>query len=315
MTSSPAPRPSPLGPVVLVIGASSGIGLATARLLSQRGHRLALMARDAGGLEAAADACVNEVLTVPGDLSDPDDVRRVVGRVLERWGRLDAVITTAQTMAYGTVEDVPVEVFESIVETAVHGTAHLARAVLPVFRAQGGGTLVVVNSLLGEIAVPQMSSYVTAKWGQLGLVRSLQLEVRDDPGLHVCLVSPGAVDTPIYAQAATYAGRRGSAPPPVISPARVAAVVVDCLRRPRRHVEVGPANAITILGFRLAPWAYDRIVGPLVRGVVLRGPAAPPDPGNVLSPSPSREAEHGGWTAGGRLRQGPGGRARWRRRA
>ncbi|MEQ4499262.1 SDR family NAD(P)-dependent oxidoreductase [Nocardioides kribbensis] len=305
-------------PAVLVVGASSGIGLATARRLSARGARLVLAARDPAALDRTAAACRDAgaaaTLVVPTDLTDPAQVEACVRAAVAAYGRLDAVVTTAQGMAYGTVEQVPREVFEHVVETAVHGTAHLVRATLPVFRAQGAGTLVVVSSLLAEVAVPSMSTYVTAKWGQLGLVRSLQLELRDEPGLHVCLVSPGAIDTPIYDEAATYAGSRGSAPPPVVGPDRVARAVERCLDHPRRrHVEVGPANLATILGFRLAPFVYDRVVGPAVRAVVLRGPAVGPDGGNVLEAAPGGHTERGVWTLLGRRRTREGSGARWRR--
>jgi NAD(P)-dependent dehydrogenase (short-subunit alcohol dehydrogenase family) len=300
-------------PVVLVVGGSSGIGLAVAQRLSGPGRpdtALALLARDRVALERAARSVTGDPLLLPADVTDADDLEAAVQAVLDTHGRLDAVVATAQVMAYGTVEQVPAEVFERVVETAVHGTANLARTVLPVFRGQGHGTLVVVNSLLGEIAVPSMSAYVAAKWGQLGLVRSLQLELRDEPELQVCLVSPGAVDTPIYAQAATYAGSAGSAPPPVVAPDRVARAVVRCLDRPRRHVEVGPVNALSVLGFRLAPAVYDRLAGPLVRSVVLRGPAAAESSGNVLRPRAEGERVRGGWTLAGRLRDARG-RARW----
>ena len=102
---------------------------------------------------------------------------------VDRFGRLDAVVHAAQVMAYGTIEEVPRKVFETVVETAVHGTAVVARAVLPVFRQQGEGQLVVVNSLLGQVATPLLGSYIAAKWGQLGLVRVLQQETRDVPGI------------------------------------------------------------------------------------------------------------------------------------
>ena len=108
----------------------------------------------------------------------------------EQFGRLDAVVHAAQVMAYGTIEEVPREVFETVVETAVHGTAVVARVVLPVFREQGEGHLVVVNSLLGQVATPLMGSYVAAKWGQLGLVRVLQQETRDVPGISSPSSSP-----------------------------------------------------------------------------------------------------------------------------
>lgn len=295
-------------PVVLVVGGTSGIGLAVAEQLGERrGEQqvsLALAARERLALVRAATGLAGDPQLVTIDVTDEGSVERGVQEVLDRHGRLDAVVTTAQVMAYGTVEEVPADVFDQVVDTAVRGTAHLARAVLPVFRRQGRGTLVVVSSLLARIAVPSLSAYNTAKWGQLGLVRALQLELRDEPHLHVCLVSPGAVDTPIYDQAASYAGRPGNAPPPVVSAHRVARAVVSCLDRPRRHVDVGPANKLTVLGFRVLPAVYDRLAVPLVRHVVLRGPYRRPDPGNVHRARPEREGLTGGWSLLGRRRRG-----------
>lgn len=306
-------------PVVLVVGGTSGIGLAVAQRLGARdgadAPHVVLASRDRVALARAAASLpfpVDAQQQVELDVTDADQVERAVQRVLDVHGRLDAVVTSAQVMAYGAVEQVPREVFEHVVATAVHGTANLARTLLPIFRSQGHGSLVVVGSQLGEIPVPWMSSYVTAKWGQLGLVRSLQLEVADARHVHVSLVSPGAVDTPIYAQAASYAGSAGSAPPPVVSADRVAAAVVDCLEHPRRLVRVGPANGPGVLAHRLAPAIYDRLAPLLVRMVVLRGPALPDHGGNVLRARPEGESVSGGWTPTGRLRR-LSGRARWRR--
>lgn len=288
---------------VVVVGATSGIGLAVAHQLAERGDRLVMVARDLGRLEKVAADLPGSPLVAAADVTDAAAVEAVLRRCEQSYGRVDAVVSAAQTMAYGRVEDVPPEVLGRIVDTAVDGTAHLARAALPRFRSAGGGHLVVVSSLLAEIAVPSMGAYCAAKWGQLGLVRALQNEVRHDRGVHVSLVLPGAVDTPIYRQAATYAGRTGSAPPPVVSPEAVARACVRCLDRPRRSVHVGPANRLTVAGFRLAPWAYDRMVGPLVDRVVLRGPRVADHPGNVLVPAPAGEGLHGGWTPLGRLRR------------
>ena len=293
----------PEGPVVLVIGGTSGIGLATAQQVTREGGRVVVCARDAGRVEAVA-AGLPGATGMAADVSDAEAVERTVAACVATYGRLDAVVLTAQAMSYGTVEQVPFEVFRAANDTAVHGTFHVARAVLPVFRAQGGGSLVVVSSLLAEISVPSMSSYCTAKWGQLGLVRALQLEVRRERGVHVSLVAPGAVDTPIYQQAGTYAGRVGGAPPPVVSPESVADACVRAIGRPRRLVHVGPANRLTVAGFRLAPWLYDRMIGPLVKLVVLRGGPVPPSPGNVLEPRPELESLRGGWRWwGGRKRR------------
>lgn len=297
-----------------MVGATSGIGLATAQRLAADGARLVLVSRDAGRLAEVAASLPGDPVVAPADLTDAAAVDAAIAACEAAYGRVDAVVTSAQPMAYGTVEQVPAEVLDKMVEVAIVGTAHLVHAVLPRFRAQGGGHLVVVNSLLAEIAVPSMSAYCAAKWGQLGLVRSLQLEVRRERGVHVSLVLPGAIDTPIYHQAATYAGSRGSAPPPVVSAEKVADAVVRCLDRPRRMVHVGPINRLGVAGFRLAPAIYDRVAPLLVDAVVLRGPAAAADAGNVFDPTPRGESLRGGWTLLGRLRE-HGGRARWRRSA
>lgn len=291
--------------VVLVLGGTSGIGLAAARQLAERGDTVVVSARDELRCQEVA-ARLPGAHAIAADVADGASVAALVDRVVADHGRLDGVVLTAQVMAYGTVEQVPEDVFETILDTAVLGAFHVARAVLPQFRRQRGGALVVVSSLLAEIPVPSMSSYCAAKWGQLGLVRSLQMETRRERGIGVSLVLPGAIDTPIYAQAATYAGRGGHAPPPVISPERVARACVAALDRPRRQVHVGPANRVAVLGYRLTPWLYDRLAVPLAGHVVLRGRRVPDDPGNVLSPVRAGEGLRGGWSLLGRRRATPG---------
>ena len=239
-------------PVVLVTGASSGIGRATAVEVAGRGARLVLVARGRPALEEAATearaAGAAEVVVCPADVTDEAAVAAVVEATVARFGRLDAVVHAAQTMAYGRIEDVPRDVYEAVTDTAVHGTANVARAVLPVFRRQGGGHFAVVNSLLGSITAPLMGSYVTAKWAQLGLIRVLQQETRDEPGISVTAIAPGGVNTPIYFQGASWAGSTGRPPPPVYTPQRVARIVVGTLDRPRRMVQAGVLNPLIMAG-------------------------------------------------------------------
>ena len=294
--SAPTPR------VVLVTGASSGIGRAAARLLADRGDQVVLLARPGGTVDDVAAALGPNATAETVDILDGDGFDAAVERTVQRFGRLDAVIHAAQVMAYGRIEDLPAAVFERVVETAMHGTANIARSVLPRFREQGHGTFVVVNSLLGEIATPSMGAYDSSKWGQLGLARVLQLETRDERDVHVCIVSPGAIDTPIYDQAANFSGRGGFPPPPVVAPEKVAAAALRCLDKPRRHVEVGPVNTLTVLGFRLFPFVFDRIVGPLVKLAVFRGAPSEGNDGNVFRPVAAIEAERAGWSLLGRRR-------------
>lgn len=287
--------------VVLVVGASSGIGAATCGVLASRGDTVVGVSRSEQAL-ARLHAAHPTVTTAVADVLDAAALQRVVADVVATHGRLDAVVHTAAVMAYGRFQDVPAAVFERVVDTAVHGTAHLARAVLPQMRAQGSGTFVIVNSLLGQVATPSMGAYDVGKWGQLGLARVLRLEVRDTPGIHLCTVSPGAVDTPIYDQAANYAGSGGYPPPPVVSAERAARKIVRLLDHPRRHVNVGPTNIPTELAFRYAPGLYERLVGPLVERFVFRGDPRGPDVGNVFSPNPAGESVAGRWSLLGRTR-------------
>jgi short-subunit dehydrogenase len=181
------------------------------------------------------------------------------------------------------------------VETAVHGTAVVARVVLPVFREQAEGHLVVVNSLLGQVATPLMGSYVAAKWGQLGLVRVLQQETRDVPGITISIVQPGGVDTPIYFQAASWAGSTGRPPPPVYSAHRLGRRVVALLDRPRRQVQAGILNPLITAAFRLVPGVYDLLVGPLMQRLAIADDDVPPTPGNVFASRPEGNATEGRW--------------------
>ena len=295
--------PTPTDPArpqtVLITGASSGIGRATARELAGRGARLVLVARGREPLEeAAAEALAagaQAALVRPADVTDEDAIRAAVADAVAEFGGLDVVVHAAQVMAYGRIEDVPREVYEQVVDVALNGTANVARVVLPLFRRQGAGHLVVVNSLLGNIAAPTMGSYVAAKWGQLGLVRVLQQETRDEPGISISAVQPGGVDTPIYFQAASWTGSTGRPPPPVYSPQRVARTVLGTLDRPRRIVQAGLLNPLITAGFRLLPGLYDQFVGPLLQRMAIADDDVPPTAGNVFASQQDGNATEGHW--------------------
>jgi NAD(P)-dependent dehydrogenase (short-subunit alcohol dehydrogenase family) len=284
---------------VLVTGASSGIGRATARRFAERGAAVVLVARGRPSLQEAADevraAGAADAVVCPADVTDEDAVRAVVQSTVARFGRLDVVVHAAQVMAYGRVEDVPAKVFDAVVDTALHGTANVARTVLPVFRRQEAGHLVVISSLLASVTTPLMASYVAAKWGQLGLVRVLQQETRDAPGISVSAVAPGGVDTPIYYQGASYMGSTGRPPPPVYSPERVARAVVGTLDRPRRLVQAGLLNPLITAGFRFLPGVYDRLVEPLLRVLAVARDEVAPTEGNVFASRPEGNATRGRW--------------------
>lgn len=292
-TSTGEPR------VVVITGASSGIGRAAAHQLAARGSSLVLAARSAEALEQTRQECVargaSHVQTVVTDVGDRDQVEHLIAATVESRGRVDAVIHSAAVLAYGEFLDIPPEVFDRIILTNITGSTNVARSTLRQFQRQGHGALVVIGSVLGKIATPYMSTYCTSKWALHGLVRTLQIETRRTPHVHVSLVSPGGVDTPIYDQAGTYLGRPGHPPPPVSSPEHVAAKAVKALDRPGRDIAAGPVNWLMVLGFRAMPGVFDRLVPPMMRLVGTGRTRVAAGPGNVFEPKPSGEAVHGRW--------------------
>jgi short-subunit dehydrogenase len=294
VTSPPAhPR------AVLVAGASSGIGLATAIAAAGAGDHVTLAARDAGALRRAERQCraagAASTRVIPTDVGDDDAVRRCVDEALSVTGRLDVVVDAAGVVSYGRTEAVPAEVFDGVLRTNVSGSVNLARHVVPVLRHQGQGTLVLIGSVIGHIGVPGMSPYVLSKWAVRALARQLQLENRDQPDVHVVYVAPGGVDTPIYRLAANYAGFAGRPPPPVTTPEKVAGRILKTVDRPRKRSQVGVANDVLRFGFSTMPGLFDLLVGPLfsVAAQDRTDPVAP-GPGNVLAPAPGGYGLRGG---------------------
>jgi NAD(P)-dependent dehydrogenase (short-subunit alcohol dehydrogenase family) len=282
--------------VVVLTGASSGIGRASALAFAARGDRLVLAARGADDLKKVAEACGNDPLVVPTDITDRGALDALLSKAVERYGRVDVWVDSAAVMAYGKFEDLPPEVFDRMITTDLLGSANVARTALRQFRAQGRGTLISVSSLLAHVTVPYISAYVTAKWGLRGLIRTLQHETRDAPDIHICTLAPGSVDTPIYTSAANYAGFVGRPPPPVDSAELVAGRVLRLADKPRNSASVGVTNRIIELGFTLMPPIYDALVGPLMRHGGLSRQAIEGTVGNVFGSKPREEGGPGRFT-------------------
>lgn len=265
--------------VVVVTGASSGIGRAAALVSARSGDHVVVLARRAGELEELVEECVHAGAASAGiavaDVTDDERVGQVVADVLREHGRLDAVLHCAGVVTYGRTEDVSAADFEQVVATNLLGSATLARHVIPVFRQRETGVLVLVGSLLGHVAVPEMTPYVVSKWAVRALARQLALENRDLRHVHIAHVAPGSVDTEIYDNALDSAGAVNKPPPPVITPERAARVVYDQIRRPRAESQTAWANYALIWAYDLFPSLWRLLVGPVFRTVSRR---AEPDP-------------------------------------
>jgi NADP-dependent 3-hydroxy acid dehydrogenase YdfG len=270
------------GLVVVVTGASSGIGKATALLAAQEGHHLVLVARTEEKLQSASRECdergAASTLVVAADVSDDAAVKAMVEQVLEEHGRIDAVLHVAGLVSYGRVEDTTAEDFADVVGTNLLGSASVARHVIPVLRRQERGDLVLVGSLLGHVAVPEMSPYVVSKWGVRALARQLRIENADLRHVHISHVSPGSVDTEIYDNPLDAAGMVNTPPPPTISPERAAKVVLDQIGSRRGDVQTAWSNYGLMAAFTFAPDVYDRLIGPVFKLASRRNPAQSEEP-------------------------------------
>lgn len=283
--------------VVVVTGASSGIGRETARMYAAQGATVVLASRSRPALETVAQECRNlggQALVVPADVSDEEAVNDLAAEAVAAYGRIDVWVGNAGVFAYGAFEDLPSGVFRQVIETNLLGQVHGARAVLPQFRRQGHGALVLVGSLYSLVGSPFISPYVTSKFGLLGFAECLRQEVRGS-GIRVRVVIPGTIDTPIYQSAANLTGRHVRALPPVSSPHRVARAIVRAPRRRRFATFVGRLQTTVLPLHDHAPGAYDALVSLLKRHVELHGHHPEASTGTVLTAPDSARPVRGGW--------------------
>ncbi|MFT3721749.1 SDR family oxidoreductase [Pseudorhodoferax sp.] len=282
-------------PVVVITGASSGVGRATAMAFAQRRARLVLAARGAEALERVAAQCARlgaQAIAVPTDVTDAKAVRALAGAALRRFGGIDVWINNVGVGAVGRFEATPMEAHRRVVEANLLGHMHGAHAVLPHFRAQRNGVLVNMISLGGWVAAPYASAYTASKFGLRGWSAALRAELSDLPGVHVCDVCPTIVDTPGLRHGANFTGRKLQPPGLLVDPEAVAAAIVRLVRHPRPTLWLGTgalagrlaqAAAPATLG-RAGKWAVDRALAGAEREPVTQG--------NLFEPS-RHPAVHG----------------------
>jgi short-subunit dehydrogenase len=292
--------------VVVLTGASSGLGRATALALAADGDDLVLVARGRQALQKLAEDCRAlgaEALVVKADIGDAAHVERIATAALEHFGRIDVWISTAAVLAAGPLSTQPAEDVEQLLRTNVTGAALVARQALLVFESQGHGTLVLVSSLLGVVPNPLVPTYVASKFAVRGLALSLRQAVAHLPDVHVSCVLPGPMDTPMFQRAANHTGRRMRAIPPALAPERVARAVLKASRTPRRQVTAGATPRLLLLAHRLSPrlteWGTARWAAPMLTTRTTVGASE----GALHHPLKGGGRIDGGWRRGRRRRR------------
>ncbi|MET1078340.1 MAG: SDR family NAD(P)-dependent oxidoreductase [Pseudomonas sp.] len=181
---------------IWLTGASSGIGAALAGELLEQGHRLALSARTSEPLEALAQLYPQQVLVVPGDLSDAEQVRAIGEAIAQRWGALDSVILNAGTCEYVEVRQFEAALVERVVKANLLSAAYCVEAALPLLRLGQRPHLAAVASSVTYLPLPRAEAYGASKAGLRYLFEALRIDLAAE-GIEVTLISPGFVDTPL----------------------------------------------------------------------------------------------------------------------
>jgi NAD(P)-dependent dehydrogenase (short-subunit alcohol dehydrogenase family) len=251
--------------VVVITGASSGIGRATALAFARRQSSLVLAARNEQALREVAEDCRSlgaKVLVQPTDVSEAPQVEALGRAALVEFSRIDVWINDAAVLLFGSFEALPEQDFRRVMETNLFGYLHGARVALRQFRAQGDrGTLINIASVLGRIGEPYVSAYVTSKFAIRGWSACLRQEVAYTPGIHVCTVLPSPFDTPIYQKAGNLVGRQARSIWPVGDPEKVAFTIANLVDHPRREVVVGAFGKLLLIGDALAPGLMEKAIG------------------------------------------------------
>jgi short-subunit dehydrogenase len=286
------------GKVVVITGASSGIGRAAARRFAERGARLVLAARRDQMLDDVVDECADrdaQAIAVPTDVTESAQVNHLANEAIRRFGAIDLWINNAGVMMFGALWQTPEADFRRLVDINLFGCVNGARAVLGHFVRRGRGILINNASIVGHVGQPLSSAYVASKWAVRGFTIALRQDLLDHPGVQVCMVSPSSIDTPLWQHAANYSGRAFRAYQPIYDPEQVANAMVALAVRPRREVVVGTMGQAMAVQHRVAPalaeWQMARST--LARVFL---PAREHDhPGALFRPMEDGLRVHGGW--------------------
>jgi len=251
-----------VGKVVVITGASAGIGRATAVALAHRQALVIVAARRPEELEETARRCRaagGRARAVVTDVTREEEVRALASAALEH-GRIDVWINNAGVTLFAPLEEGPFEEHRRVLETNLIGSIFGARVVIPIFRRQRHGVLINVGSILSQMGQPFVPSYVISKFGVRGLTEALRVEMADEPDIHVCTFMPYAVETQHFEAGANRVGKQARPMPPVQSPEKIAAALVRLAARPRRERRV-PYAAVAVLALHAVfPRVVERLL-------------------------------------------------------
>ena len=284
-TRSPAMRPrlKPLREQVIVItGASSGVGLATARRAAAAGARLMLVARNEKRLAQIAQEL--GAAHAVADVGDAAQVQAAADAAVARFGRIDSWVSNAGVAIYARLLETPLDEHERLFRTNYFGAVHSAMAAVPVLARQGGA-LIFTGSIAGDLPSPILGAYAASKHALAGFVGSLRMELEAD-GLpvSVTLIKPSGLATPIAHHAAAHLEGEALVPQPAYVPDLAVDAILHAATHPRREMTVGGAGRAQVLLGAHFPALLDRLT-PLVEALLVRRGKRTDRRGNLNDPA------------------------------
>lgn len=285
--------------VVVLMGATSGIGLATAHELARQGARVVIGGRD----QAAVDNAVNEIRAIGGeatgvyveDVANFDQVRAAADQAAQTYGRIDTWVHLAGVSLYSRFEDTKPDEFRRLLEVNLLGQIYGALAALPYLKREGRGALIHVSSVEAKRSLPFQAAYAASKRGIPGFLDSLRLELQEEGvPISVTNIMPAGINTPLFNKALTRIGVTPRGVPPVYSPEVVAKAILYAATHPVRDMYAGGAGRQLGMLQKFAPAAGDRVARMVgFRGQRTEMPESPGSPHNLYQHMPGYDQVRG----------------------
>jgi short-subunit dehydrogenase len=247
--------------VIVITGASSGIGLTTAEMAAERGAAVVLSARSEDELKSVVDRIRQRggrATYVVADVADEQAVQRIANRAVEEFGGFDTWVNNAGVSIYGRLTDVPIDDKRRVFETNFWGTLYGCKAAVAQLRRRGGA-IINIGSIVSDFAVPLQGIYSASKHAVKGYTDALRVELEQEGApISVTLVKPGPIDTPFPEHGRKYIAEQAKHQPPVYPPEEVAFAILRCAVKPTREIVVGGGSRVMSALATMAPRLTDK---------------------------------------------------------